>query len=591
MAYQEYNPKTGVTTNYSSASAIPGLSANQVAMLNQGTATQNAVNASNYNIMQRAGATPAQTFATMGGTAGSTTIGGLNTQQNIALAQELSKYNESIKNTAESKVFNPQLDVNEQNAESFVGYDPGTGKIATLANTPENRTASKSFEESLNSTGLNSTRMPKATEAPISSSMSPGAGYIKGYDTNNNFAPVWVKAGMYYPGISLYPKKEGGITADSLNKEKSVTVPGVDPGKFVNENGLNQYDIITGTEAAKIQADIKARQELLKATMTDEQKQDETLGKQLQSLIPQLAGKSAYENEMNAKYIDPLEQKLTSINNEIEAKNAEKERLLADVQGKPITMNSIIGSQAQVRAVLNAEILTLTAQANAIMGNITDAKTQVTRAVNAKYAPIEEAISIAQAQREALSGTLTKQEQIQKEALDRADAAKLQAISDAKELETTAQNYVLDLMAKYPDANINLTDSISAAQSKISGSKIYQQGTRLAGVTPDTTTPTTTTPEGKPVNPVVDSYANDLLDEKISISNVPEKLRSAVQIRKDELALERAKAARPQTVEAIQKIIADARSEGYSNQEIIDSFVEDFGWNRDSATRLVKINN
>ncbi|MBP7835116.1 hypothetical protein KA025_03460, partial [Candidatus Saccharibacteria bacterium] len=44
-------------------------------------------------------------------------------------------------------------------------------------------------------------------------SSTPQAGYIQGYDTNNNYSPVYVPKGQYVPGISATPNK---MTTDSL---------------------------------------------------------------------------------------------------------------------------------------------------------------------------------------------------------------------------------------------------------------------------------------------------------------------------------------------------------------------------------------
>ena len=73
------------------------------------------------------------------------------------------------------------------------------------------------------------TKMPRATEAPITGSSSPGAGYIKGYDTKNQGAQVWVKAGQYYPGVSLYPKATTEITPERMKTEEKITLPGATP--------------------------------------------------------------------------------------------------------------------------------------------------------------------------------------------------------------------------------------------------------------------------------------------------------------------------------------------------------------------------
>lgn len=267
------------------------------------------------------------------------------------------------------------------------------------------------------------------------------------------------------------------ITSESLTPASKTDVPGASSGSGVVAANSSNAD----TAAAQAQAAIKARQDLLAQTQTDTEKQDASLSSQLQTLIGQEAGKSAFTTAETQALVDPLQSQLTAINNQISALAAQKATLNADIQGKPITMDSIIGAKAQASAVLDAQTLTLTAQANALMNNISLAQTQVQQAVDAKYGPIEESISIAQAQRAAIADQLTKDEANQKAALDALDAQNLQALDAAKQAETAQNNVILGMISKYPDAGITFNDSLATAQSKLKNSKIYAQATRLSG--------------------------------------------------------------------------------------------------------------
>lgn len=58
--------------------------------------------------------------------------------------------------------------------------------------------------------------------------------FITGYDVNNNYMPVQVETGVYYPGISLYPYSNGnscscnigGTTNEAIVTTKSLTQGG-----------------------------------------------------------------------------------------------------------------------------------------------------------------------------------------------------------------------------------------------------------------------------------------------------------------------------------------------------------------------------
>jgi len=232
---------------------------------------------------------------------------------------------------------------------------------------------------------------------------------------------------LFGQGYTLGNKPGGGtMTAEELEASQTGA----------NVNAVPGDDIVGDTAATNSAnqaiADIEARLKLIQDTKTEAQKKDDDFTQTILDSLEETAGKSAFESQQDALLVDPLEAQLTSINNQIQTKEADKNRLLADIQGKPITMNSIIGSQAQVRAVLNAEIFTLSAQANVLMNNITLAEKNVQDAVKAKYGVIEERISIAQAQRNAIRDIVTRDEKAQLDALDAIDAEKKQAIADAK---------------------------------------------------------------------------------------------------------------------------------------------------------------
>lgn len=298
----------------------------------------------------------------------------------------------------------------------------------------------------------------------ISDTQKPG--YIQGYDTNQNYKPVFVPKGQYVPGISATPKQ---ITTDSLKTGSNVKLPGI-------------TDINT-SEASSLVAG--ASQNI--ASLVEQLTPPETnAGKQQQTILDQIAGLTSEQGNMSTDQLAAEEQagipqlrtQLASINGDIQTKLAEYKVLETENQNKPITMNSIIGNE---RAILNAkasDIGLLQARANALSGNIEAAQQNVDRAIGLKYQTIEARLNTYQAQLNALMPTLNKEEKIQALAQQTLLDKQKQEIADKKQSEKEQTSYLIDLMTKYPDAKIGLSDSIASAQSKVSGSKIYQDQVR-----------------------------------------------------------------------------------------------------------------
>ncbi len=221
-----------------------------------------------------------------------------------------------------------------------------------------------------------------------------------------------------------------------------------------------------------------------------------------------------------------MEAQVDSLMIELQTLKNEKQRLLVEQRGEPITMARIIGAQAQISAVMDSKILATAGMIDAINGNITRAENSITRAVNAKYGAIEERLAIQQSQLDALknSGVLTADEKTQADAITAENDRKKLAIADKKTEETNIQKLVLDyitamagigktpdvnvmeklrnstdlnsamaiysinlpkvdpnvaeLQSKYPDAGINSSDTFQQAQAKLGSSRIYQDQVR-----------------------------------------------------------------------------------------------------------------
>lgn len=346
--------------------------------------------------------------------------------------------------------------------------------------------------------------VPQATDPRSVISTTPQAGFIKGFDTNNNYSEVYVPKGQYVPGISATPKQ---ITTESLQPAGGVKLPGATPG--LDEAGAS----VAGSSAAMA--------EILKSLTPPETEAD----KKQQSILDQMAGLVGEQGNMGADTlaaeqqagIPELRKQIASLNGEIQTKLAEYKVLETANQGKPITMASIIGNERQILNAKAADIGLLTARATALNGNLEAAQQNVDRAIGLKYATIEARLNTYQAQLNALMPTLNKEEKQQALAQQVLLDREKQAIADKKDKEKQIQSVmlqaveagitdqsilgkisaassienaisllgqyapnqgVMDIMSKYPDAGITPKDTLVQAQAKIKNSRIYQDQVR-----------------------------------------------------------------------------------------------------------------
>lgn len=276
---------------------------------------------------------------------------------------------------------------------------------------------------------------------------------------------------------------------------KNPTTPGVLPSSGVTSvnsispvSSLGITDPTSSTSAAaSIIAGANATSQAIKDYVTQltpptspTQTSADAITARLNTLLGEEAGQTTALATAEAQAgVDTFKADLTAKNNAINTLVAQRQALDVDIQGKPVTMDSIIGAKAQAHAVLDAQIGSLTAEAQAIMGNITLAEDTAQKAVTAKYGPILEEIKIKQDQLALLQPTLDKEQKTWATALDayyKDQQNKLEVkISNEKDLNST----LLNLIQSYPDAKIGLSDTIQQANAKIvANSRIYADKVR-----------------------------------------------------------------------------------------------------------------
>lgn len=338
----------------------------------------------------------------------------------------------------------------------------------------------------------------------------------------------WSQVENVTPGVKVQYGAPAPIPTNEITPEKLADIP-----KTIDVSGIkisNPTSSVASTIAMADQTN-KTLQDFIKARTpeaTATSKQADTLTSQLSSLLGQEAGKTAMSADEQAKAgVQQFNEQLTNLNNEIGIKNAALKVLMADLESKPITMNSIIGAEAIARSKVEADIGFLTAQATAMMNNITFAKQQAQDAVDKKYGPIEEEIAIKTAQLKLLEPTLTKEENIQAQAQTDFLNYQQKQIDDAKNAETTLINYNLDAMTKYPSAGIRTTDTFQSTQTKILASAEYK-------VAMETKTETGTTDMQEYAVSQSQGYKGTLLDWQTQQANLKSKAgRAATQTYSD----------------------------------------------------------
>lgn len=289
-----------------------------------------------------------------------------------------------------------------------------------------------------------------------------------------------------------------------------------------------------------------------------------TISQQLAALLPQDEGKSqALAEADTAAGVDTLTSQLNDINNQITAEQANQNQsdtqLVANSRNLENTdtllpfvqegQAKLAGDAAILRGLSTAKIGVLNARATALQGNITLAQAQAQKAVDAKYAPIEDQINTYQAQINALTPQMNEEQQQQAEARTQANNLALQKIQTQADQEkanlaialqsgastkfvnnngtffntATGEQYatpadffkaagvtsfedayqkglitdytpqmaddyntVQQLASKYPDAGISATDSPEQAVAKLDNSAIYRKETYIAPSSADT---------------------------------------------------------------------------------------------------------
>ena len=321
--------------------------------------------------------------------------------------------------------------------------------------------------------GPQTTAAVKALQAKLGIDNSSGPGY---------FGPKTIAA-LQAGNVTSPNTTPGGVTADKLTggSKTPITIGGVS-----SDGSYSSSSVIAGAEATSksIQDYINM---LTSPSSADKTKYDALLA-QVEAMLPDQGGRGAAQAEAEKQQgVDMLKKSLADVNAQILNKTAQYKALNTDIEGKPITMNSIIGAQAQVQKVMASDIGLLQAQALGLQGQLEAAQDAADRAVDLKYADAKDALDLRLKQLELIGGELDKKDKIRADAIQLYLNDQKQALAVQVANEKDKNSTLLNLLQKYPDAQISMKDTLEQAAAKVKNSKIYQQETRLASSTSTTT--------------------------------------------------------------------------------------------------------
>lgn len=279
----------------------------------------------------------------------------------------------------------------------------------------------------------------------------------------------------------------------------------------------------------------------IKAAQKEEaknQKSYDQLSSEISKLLGTTTGRGEAQLDAEAQNNVPgLQNQLNDINNQIKVGLAEYaqlqntyDKISAENKNRPVTMDSIIGSERAIneKRVLElngkaADIGLLQAQAQGLQGSLEQAQKTADRAVDLKYADATALINVKIQQLDMIRDSLTASEKKTAVLLDRQYQAERDQIELQKANQKDLNAALLNAMSDYRDAGITLNDTIESANAKIvANSRIYAKqvssgsGSGVSNQQIDNERALFTSFRGEPI---VKDY-NTILAKKLSVDSI-----------------------------------------------------------------------
>jgi len=275
----------------------------------------------------------------------------------------------------------------------------------------------------------------------------------------------YAKTQGYTPFTAETPDvADSAIAVDEITPEADIALP-----EITEPVDTGDATVAGAAETSKTLQDFIT--ELTPTEKTETQEEADVLTGQITDLLKETGQRPIEQLEAEEELGLPgLRQDLAAINADILSKSAEYESLKTSVEGKAITMGDIIGQQAQIQKAKASEIGLLQARALGMQGQVEAAQATADRAIDLKYSVLENNLSIYEAQLNALSDDLNREETIlfnaQQRMLDDQSAALEEQKSTEKEIQALA------LTAMQNGADGALVNQISSATDLISATEI-----------------------------------------------------------------------------------------------------------------------
>lgn len=289
---------------------------------------------------------------------------------------------------------------------------------------------------------------------------------------------------------TLDPQPESDIiTSDTLKTQTPIDTSNI--SSSIMEQ-TSQSSIIKGS-AEQTSQSIQDFLKIIERPESDLDRRIAELTGQITTGLEELQGRGAAQlAEEEKQQVQQKREQLTTINNQLQNKLAEINSLDAqyqkeftDIEGKPIALSKLQGEQGQLyrnyqvtRNVLTSDAGLLQAQALAAQNMLTDAQNAANRAVDLKYADLQDTIDLQLKQLTLLEGQLSKEEQNYANAVNLYLEDRQTEIQDQKDTEKQIQSIALTALNNGADSAlvnqiVNANSIIEAAQI---GGQLLQSG-------------------------------------------------------------------------------------------------------------------
>ena len=343
----------------------------------------------------------------------------------------------------------------------------------------------------------------------------------------------------------------GVMTAEGLQGGgiKAIKVPTSTPTSL--NNGTTAATTAASGEAMIKQLDDYIK--LLTPPETAESKQYKDLMAQIQGEIPSLTGRGeAQLAAEEAKGVQAKTEALQTSKNQLSTALAEYKAIQAQYnvlsttqEGRAVTMNTIIGAQAQINKMMLAELNTkaadialIQAQVAGLQGDLDTAQKSADRSVNLKYSDANDLINAHLKQLELIKGELTTKEKIRSDAVTAYLASEKEKLANKVAEEKVLNTQTLKNIFDYQSAGITMGDSIETQREKILKNVEYKtelakkQREAMGTEKPPTLAQETVAGYASRIeqsNPIIGSLQDSIVKMNFAKFKLEQKLPSALQ--------------------------------------------------------------